>query len=262
MPADARALYAALQATWPAAETRTVGPWTIRRGEDGGSRTEAASLQGSPEAGVAGLDAAEAAMRAWGKRPLFVLRPGEEALDAALAARGYGVPDRNLILAAPAAALAAPGGLSAIPSEAPLAVMEEIWAAGGIGTAKLAVMARTPPPRVSFLGRLGDRPAAAAFVAAHGGIAMLSALEVAPFARRCGLGARMVRAAAAWAAAQGAETLALAVRGENAPALALYARLGMAEAGRYHYREAPARGRRRDGQGAAHACEGGQVIDL
>ena len=239
MPADARALAAALQACWPAAETRRLGPWTIRRGEDGGSRTEAASLEASVEEGLAAIEDAEAAMRDWGKRPLFVLRPGEEALDAALAAKGYGVPDRNLILAAPSVALAAAGGLSAIPCEAPLAAMEEIWAAGGIGSAKLAVMARTPAPRVSFLGRLEDRPAGAAFVAAHDGIAMLSALEIAPFARRRGLGAVMVRAAAAWAAAQGAETFALAVRGANAPALALYAALGMAEAGRYHYREAP-----------------------
>ena len=41
-------------------------------------------------------------MRAWGQRPLFLLRPGEEALDAALAARGYGSRDRIVILAAPA----------------------------------------------------------------------------------------------------------------------------------------------------------------
>jgi GNAT superfamily N-acetyltransferase len=206
MPAEPRALYAALQACWPAVETRAVGPWTIRRGEDGGSRTEAASLEATVEEGLGAIDAAEAAMRDWGKRPLFVLRPGEEALDAALAAKGYGVPDRNLILAAPSAALAAPGGLDAVPCEAPLAAMEEIWAAGGIGPAKLKVMARTPAPRVSFLGRLGDRPAGAAFVAVHGGIAMLSALEIAPFARRRGLGAVRVRAAAPRAAAQGAET--------------------------------------------------------
>ncbi len=46
-------------------------------------------------------------------------------------------------------------------------------------------------------------------------------------------------AAAAWAAAQGAATFALAVHGGNAPARALYAGLGMVEAGRYHYRLAP-----------------------
>ena len=72
---------------------------------------------------------------------------------------------------------------------------------------------------------------------------MLSALQVAPFARRRGLAGRLVRAAAAWAAAAGAPTLALAVKVENAPARALYAGLGMVEAGAYHYRLAPGDGK-------------------
>ncbi|PJN94439.1 N-acetyltransferase, partial [Amaricoccus sp. HAR-UPW-R2A-40] len=38
---------------------------------------------------------------------------------------------------------------------------------------------------------------------------------------------------------RGAVTLALAVAEANAPARALYDRLGMAEAARYHYRIAP-----------------------
>ena len=49
----------------------------------------------------------------------------------------------------------------------------------------------------------------------------------------------MTGAAAAWAAAEGAATLALAVTRANAPARALYARLGLAEAAAYHYRVAP-----------------------
>ena len=228
-------IYAALQATWPAAEVRRLGPWTLRRGEGGGNRTEAASLDGP----LADIEAAEAAMRAWNQRPLFILRPGEDALDAALDARGYQVPDRNRIYAAPAAALAAPGELNAIPCAAPLAVMAEIWAEGGIGPAKFAVMARTPDPRTHLLGRLDDRPAGCAFVAACAGVAMLSALHVAPQARRRGLAGHLVRAAAAWAVEAGATTLALAVKADNAPARALYQHLGMVESGAYHYRAAP-----------------------
>jgi N-acetylglutamate synthase len=237
-PADA-ALYAALQATWPAAETRRLGPWTLRRGAGGGNRTEAASLDGPLDGALVDPSGAEAAMRAWGKRPLFILRRGEEALDAALAARGYAVPSRNVIYAAPAAALAAPAGLDAIPCAAPLAAMLEIWAEGGIGAAKLAVMARAPEPRTSLLGRFGDRPAGCAFVAIHDGVAMLSALQVAPAQRRRGLAARMMRGAADWATRHGAETLGLAVTADNAPARALYESLGMAAAAAYHYRIAP-----------------------
>ncbi|MER2510561.1 MAG: GNAT family N-acetyltransferase [Amaricoccus sp.] len=48
----------------------------------------------------------------------------------------------------------------------------------------------------------------------------------------------MVRAACRWAATEGAATLALAVGRANLPAVTLYQRLGMAEAGAYHYRVA------------------------
>ena len=92
-------------------------------------------------------------MRAWGQPPLFRIRPGEEALDARLAARGYVVRDPTLILAAPAAAIAVPPGEAAVFGSGPLACMAEIWAAGGIGPARLAVMAR-----VAGAARLPPRP--------------------------------------------------------------------------------------------------------
>jgi GNAT superfamily N-acetyltransferase len=228
-------LLAALLATWPAAETRRLGPWTLRRGAGGGNRTSAATLDGP----VAGPEAAEAAMLAWGQRPLFMVRPDEEALDAVLAGHGYRVHDPSLLLAAPAEALAEAPGEAAIRCGAPLARMAEIWAAGGIGPERLAVMARAPEPRTWLLGRLGDRAAGCAFVAVHGGVAMLHALEIAPEARRRGLGARLTRAAAHWARGAGGATLALAVTRANAPARDLYAGLGMTEAGAYHYRRAP-----------------------
>ena len=51
--------------------------------------------------------------------PLFRIRPGEEALDALLAARGYVVRDPTLILAAPVAAIAGDPGEAAIFGPAP-----------------------------------------------------------------------------------------------------------------------------------------------
>jgi ribosomal protein S18 acetylase RimI-like enzyme len=228
-------LFEALAATWPAAETIRLGPFTLRRGAGGGNRTSAATLDGPP-GDIAG---AEAAMRAWGQRPLFQLRPGDDELDRLLDARGYRLHDPSVLYAAPAAALAAPAGLDAIPCDAPLACMAEIWAADGVGPARVAVMRRASAPRAWLLGRLDDRPVGCAFVAVAGGVAMLSALVVAPEARRRGLAARMMRGAAAWAAAEGAATFGLAVTRENVSARALYESLGMAEAARYHYRIAP-----------------------
>lgn len=225
--------FATLAATWPPAETRRAGPWTLRRGAGGGNRVSAATLDG------AAGEIADAAYRmlAWGQTPLFLIRPGETDLDARLAALGYVMRDPSLILAAPGAALAAPDDRGAtIRCAEPIARMAEIWRDGGIGPARLAVMERAPGPKVWLLGRSGDRPAACAFVAAHGEAAMLHALEVTPETRRRGIATLMTRAAARWAAERGCATLTLAVTEANAPARALYAAMGMREIARYHYR--------------------------
>jgi len=57
-------------------------------------------------------------------------------------------------------------------------------------------------------------------------------LAVRPSARRRGLGARLVRAGGAAAAARGATRLFLEVADDNAAALVLYARAGFVQAGR------------------------------
>jgi GNAT superfamily N-acetyltransferase len=101
-------------------------------------------------------------------------------------------------------------------------------------------MERVTGPKLYLLARLGDRPVGAAFVAVADAVAMLHALYVAPRARRHGLGARLSRDAAAWGAEQGAETLALAVARGNGLGRGLYAGLGLAGAGGYHYRRSPA----------------------
>lgn len=237
MPAEGTCeLFAAIDATWPAAEYRRVGPWLLRRGAGGGNRVSAATLAAP---GAADPDAAAAAMRAWGQAPLFMIRPGEEALDAALAARGYPRRDAVVVLAAPAAALApAEADPLVIVGDAPLAIMAEIWRAGGVGPERLAIMDRVTGPRAFLLGRVGDRPAGCLFVAAAGDVAMVHAVEVAASARRQGVAARMMATAAAWARDTGASRLALAVTRANAGARALYDALGMAEVAAYHYRQA------------------------
>ena len=102
--------------------------------------------------------------------------------------------------------------------------------------ARLAVMARVAVPKVAILGRSDDKPAGVAFVACAGPVAMLHALEVRLAMRRQGAARKMLIAAAHWAQAQGAQTFALVVTEANAPARALYERLGMTTVGRYHYR--------------------------
>ncbi|MCL4188244.1 MAG: GNAT family N-acetyltransferase [Rhodobacteraceae bacterium] len=234
---DATRIEAALEATWPAAATRRVGAFTFRDGRGGGKRVSAATAGGLPA--TAEIEAALAAFAAAGLPALFRLRPGQEALDAALAARGLAPADPTLLLAAPVAAVAAPPAfLTVLPAEAPLAVMAELWAEGGTGPERLQVMARAAGPKTALLAREDDRPAGAAFVALDREVAMVHALAVLPRFRRRGIAERLVRGAAHWAAGRGATAIAVATVEANAPARALFAALGFIAAGRYWYRSA------------------------
>ncbi|MGA1209735.1 MAG: GNAT family N-acetyltransferase [Gemmobacter sp.] len=237
---DANALLAVLEATWPAARRIDAGPFVLREGRDAGSRVSSATAQGPATA----ADVAEAAeaMRALGQEALFRIGPGDGALDELLAGAGFERRDPTLILAAPIGAIAGEAPpVTAFAHWPPLAVLGDIWTAEGIGAARQAVMARVAGPHAAILGRTGDRPAGGAFVGVAGEGAMVHAVAVrAPF-RRQGLARALMLSAARWAEAQGARWLAVAVTEANAPARALYAGLGMAEAARYHYRAAPGR---------------------
>jgi GNAT superfamily N-acetyltransferase len=231
------AIASVMEATWPPAAARRVGPWTIREGQGGGKRVSAASASRSWQA--TDIDLAEAVMAALGQPALFVVGEGDEALDAALAARGYGLVDPVLIYDAPMDRLADPPAapMTAFPHWPPLAICAELWAEAGIGPARLAVMERAVAPKAAVLARIEDRPAGMAFVAVHAGVAMLHALEVRPACRRQSSAHNILRSAAAWAQDQGAKRLCLAVLESNAPARALYASLHMQVVGRYHYRQ-------------------------
>ncbi len=241
---DTARLMAALDATWPAAETVDRAGWRLRLGAGGGKRVSAASPLGA-SAGLGDVAEAEAAMRAWGQPPLFRLTEGDAALDrsldGALAARGYAPVDPTLLYAVPVARLAGEAShLAAVYRVEGLpAILEEIWEAGGIGPGRRAVMARVRLPKAQLLSRAGDVPCGAAFVAVDGEVAMVHAIEVLARLRRHGAARLLMEGAARFAAEHGAATLALAVTEANVPARGLYARLGMAEAGRYHYRIAP-----------------------
>lgn len=231
-------LFAALEATWPAAAKQVCGPFVLRAGQGGGKRVSAATLQGAGFS-EADIRAAEDGMRALGQPPLFMLRDQPE-LDAALEARGYQRVDDTLFYAAPAPALAEhPPHMTLLPCWPPLAIQRRLWAEAGIGPERVAVMLRSGAPRAAFVARFRDRAAGVGFCALHDGIAMLHALEVVPDFRRQGLARFMVRAIAAWAEGQGAEWFALAVTERNLAARALYSGLNMAEAGAYHYRQRP-----------------------
>ncbi|MDT0681334.1 GNAT family N-acetyltransferase [Roseicyclus sp. F158] len=233
-------LWRAAAATWPPARVLDVEGWQVADGQGGGKRVSSARPL-APGA-VPELAAMERAQGALGQTPLVQVRGGEDALDAALDAAGYAVVDPTRLLVTAVAALPTGGEADGryIIEDAPLPRQREIWADGGIGAARLAVMARAASPRASLMGRVEDDVAGTAHIAAAEGIAVVHALEVAQEYRRRGVAAQIMEAAAIWAEEQGADRLAVLVTRANGPANALYEGLGMTEAGHYHYRIKPA----------------------
>jgi GNAT superfamily N-acetyltransferase len=239
MTPDAAKLYDVIDGTWPAADLRRQGPFLLRRGDGGGQRVSAATAIGL--ATTADIDAAEVAMQAMGQPRLFQIRAGDDALDAALAARGYHIVDPVYLYVAPVEAIATrrPPPVTAFCVWEPLAIQIDIWAKGGIGPGRLAVMHRAKGPKTSILGRLNDHPGGTAFVAIHDSVAMIHALEVLPHQRKQGMAGWFTRLAAFWALGHGATHLAVVCTQANTGANALYASLGMALVGQYHYRKHP-----------------------
>lgn len=236
---SAKKLYAVIDGTWPASAKQALGPWTIRLDDSGSSRVSAATAE-IPFA-PADIPEAEAAMREAGQVPLFMIREGEDDLDRALEARGYGIKDPVNMYAGPIDEIATerPPPVTTFEAWPPLAVQTEVWAQGGIGKGRIAVMDRARPPKTTLLGRLNDRPAGTVYVGIAADCAMIHALEVAPDHRRQGLAAHLTRAAAYWARDNGADYLTLVTTVANEGANALYTSLGMTLVGHYHYRTLP-----------------------
>lgn len=236
---NAATLYDVIAATWPAAQTRDVGPWTIRQGRGGGSRVSAATARDWYTQND--LFQAEAAMHDLGQRPLFMIRETDDALDQILQEAGYVVKDPSVLYAAPITDIATtrPQPATVFPVWPALTVQREIWASGGIGPDRLAVMDRAATPKTTILGRLDETPGGTAFVGNAHGCTMIHALEIAPDCRRRGLAASMTRGAAFWGQSQGAEFLTLITTQANTAANHLYTSLGMTVVGNYHYRTLP-----------------------
>ena len=239
MTPDLAQLYDVIDGTWPAAETRQLGRILLRRGDGGGQRVSAATALGpvTPQ----DIDAAEAAMQAIGQPRLFQIRAGDDSLDTMLADRGYVIVDPVNLYLAPVDGMATrrPPPVTAFCVWEPLAIQNDIWAKGGIGPGRLAVMHRAKGPKTSILGRLNDHPGGTAFVAIHNGIAMVHAVEVLPHQRKQGMAGWFMRLAAFWARDNGASHIAVVCTQANTASNELYASLGRALVGQYHYRKHP-----------------------
>ena len=234
---DNDAIFGAIDATWAPATMRQHGSWILREGRGGGNRVSAASLAASSVTD-ADVSQAEAGMRAMAQPPLFMIRPGDDSLDQMLVGRGYEMfaPVRILGAAAETIADGTVLGADVIPCDTVLAAQRQLWAAGGIGPARIDIMYRVSVAKTALFARNGHALAGVAFVGVSGRLGLLHALEVCPSQRRKGVGAAITAAAAAWCVKNGADTLALLVTRENSAAIALYEGMGMRDITSYHYR--------------------------
>tara|TARA_R100000935_G_scaffold10109_3_gene20181 strand:- start:8340 stop:9050 length:711 start_codon:yes stop_codon:yes gene_type:complete len=233
---DLAQLYHVIDHTWPAAKIWTETGWTLRDGQGGGKRVSAATMAG-PNADVG---QAEAAMRAMDQRPIFMIRDGDDTLDAELAARRYDIVDPVNLYVAPVVKLTdvPMPRVTAFQIWEPLAIMTEIWAKGGVGPERINVMHRAAT-KTAILTRWNEMPGGVAFAALHDGVCMVHAVEVLEHQRGQGVAKWLMRSAGFWAQAQGATQMAVLCTQTNAGANRLYQGLGFDLVGHYHYRQFP-----------------------
>lgn len=230
----AKDLFAANEATWPPARVMDIQGWRVRFGAGGGRRVSSATAT-EPNPDIMEMEAAQAAL---GQTPLVMVYPGEAELDRRLGATGYKLiyPTDVMVMDLDQVARP-PQPLTAFSVQwPPLQVQREIWANGGIGPQRIAVMERVACLKTSLLGRTNDRPVGTTFVAISQTIAMVHGLEVHPEQRKRGVARNMMLGAAQWAQDHGAKWLCVLVTQANDPAISLYSSLGMLPTTRYHYR--------------------------
>ena len=247
-PADVLALEEVALHGWPAPHTRWLGRWLLRAGEGWTGRANSVLPLGGP--GLP-LDAALAEVSGWyaGWRlpPRFAVpTPGREALDAALAARGWTAANPTRVLTADVGV-----ALRAAPErpDLPPVVVEpepaDDWAAayhyrGDAGLPPIGRSILTASPRPGFaVVRDAGRVLAIGRASLDQGWVGVTAVEVDPAHRRRGLAVHVMRGLLGWAAEAGVADAYLQVADENAPALALYGRIGFGLHHRYHYRLVP-----------------------
>jgi N-acetylglutamate synthase len=228
----------------PADEYR-LGGWVLRA--NGGFTHRANSLLplGRPDRP---LDEALEFAHDWyteRRLPVQVHLPVEarRLLDAELGERGWPADQHTQVLVARLAALtpatdAPPVELATTPDDAWLALYR-----GGQGLAEPARSLLTRHETVAFASlRLDGRTVAVGRAAVDDGWLGVMAVEVEPAYRRQGLAGAVMAALWQWGAQRNAERGYLQVSADNAPAIALYEKLGYWLHHDYHYRREPEAG--------------------
>ncbi|MEU7958664.1 GNAT family N-acetyltransferase [Micromonospora humida] len=248
---------------WPAPVRGRLGDWLLRSADGWTGRANSALPVGDPDRPLpAAVDAIERWYAGHGQ-PAMVNTPLPLAVPvgAELDVRGWTARPLTLVQTVPVATLLsdphrvsqeggpAPGGADR-DADGPAVVLDvapsEEWLAvaagrkGGLPDSARHIL--TAVARVRFAQVYAEGTLLATgrgTVTGQGRWLGLSLIEVTPSARRQGLAARVVRALAAWGAAEGATHAFLQVEQRNTGAVALYRKLGFTTHHTYLTRVAP-----------------------
>jgi GNAT superfamily N-acetyltransferase len=239
---DVLAIERATLSAVPAPRIAFEGGFVLRSFAGGTGRANAACpLDPAPDPALEErLPRIEAFYARAGMRPRIRSTPLDPCgLEALLAARGYRPHDESQVILGPLAGFAAPDAACEVLAGPEAPWMEVLATAEHQVPARREEKRRMPEllgvPAAWMLLREEGRPAACAFVTADAALAGLFDLAVRPEFRRRGLGRRVMAAAGAWAADQGARFAYAQVAATNAASLTLNAGLGLTERYRYRY---------------------------
>ena len=247
--ADVLALEEIAALGWPALDARWLGRWLLRASHGWTGRANSVLPLGDP--GLP-LDAALAEVAGWYRQHglpgrFQVPLPARAGLDEALAERGWTGYNLTAVLTADV-----PVTLAALPARADLPPValdptpSAEWLSayhyrGGAALPDFAVRLMTGAQRPVFASVTdGGTVLGIARGVLDRGWLGVTAVEVAPAARRQGLATHLMRALLEWAAERRATAVYLQVAEENAAGLAFYRRLRFARHHQYRYRLAPA----------------------
>jgi ribosomal protein S18 acetylase RimI-like enzyme len=228
---------------WPAPDSHWLGRWWLRAA--GGFTARANSVRPLGPPGVAADDALDA-VREWyaarGLPPRVQVVVGS-SLDRDLARRGWSAAPQVRVMTATLSLLASrlDGCDSSRVEVGDVASSDWLSLFRGGGAPPVAREILEGPDSVGLATLSDDEGAAVAIgrAVAEPPWLGLTAIEVAPHARRRGHGRAVMAGLSAWGRHHGAVRAYLEVLATNEPAIALYQSLGFVEHHRYTCREAP-----------------------
>jgi N-acetylglutamate synthase len=242
-PISAAAMQAVCSAGWPARESERLGEWQLRAHSGITGRANSAMAVGDPGAPLP--ETLQAVRRWYDARhlaPLLQL-PLTDPANVAMEQLGWRRKHVTVVQVAPVAALLASlpigedlfGAVDARPSQEWCSLMHDL----DRDAPEAHVEILTGPRVVGFATVWrGGTPVGIGRVSVEGRWAGITSVDVAPSARRQGVGTAVMRQLVSWAAERGAEATYLQVRAGNDAALRLYAALGYVTHHPYCYRSA------------------------